>query len=199
MRNTENTFEINMTTVFKNWLGMKGWEGNLEISEDRQEAYAVNCCAIAGHQYDLYLWLRARYSQLMLYLESPFVLSLAQVTEMCPIINKINSGLPCGVLLPMGRDDVHVMEYSVGIQLNGGSLVPDQISCMVAAGEDVFAHYTPFLSLVTRTYSSVDEAWGSFADEKGGVESTLDSYGFDISHIDKPGVDICGRIVTSDI
>lgn len=199
MRKTENTFDMNMTTVFKNWLRMKGWEENLEIAEDQQEAYAVNCCAIAGHQYDLNLWLRARGSQFMLYLGSPFVLSLAQVADMCPIVNKINRALPCGVLLPMGEDDVHAMEYSIGIHVDGGSFGPDQINCMVAAGEGVFDHYTPFLNTVARTYSSVEEAWGSFVDEKGALESTLDSYGFDISHIDKPGVDIFDRIVTSEI
>ena len=149
-------------------------------------------------QYDLALCLWERKSQFVLYLESPFILSHAQFVEMAPIVNQINRGLPCGVLLPMGTDDAYAMEYSIGIKVSEGPVEPSQLSCMVAAGEGIFDHYAPFLNAVTRTYSSVEEAWGNFVDEKEALDSTLSSCGFDISHINKPGIDIFDRVITSD-
>jgi|GEM_PF-1535502 len=166
-----------LSAVVQAFMDQKGWEDEIEITEDRTHSTVETTIGINDQAHNLFIEVEEPAQRVHVYLYSPYKLPPRRVDAMVKILNRINNQLQLGRLTCNDGDDASPIQFMCGIDVEGGTLAAAQVDMMYGYGANAFQTWGELLAAVALTKRPAEELWSECLAEQEAAASAEEEEG----------------------
>ena len=167
MAKSENFDGMPLTKAVKEWLVSEDWEDEIAIDDERASSRVEAKVGINDQPHRLFLEADETSQRLAVYIYSPMTVPPARMADMARILNRINCRWELGRLACYDDEDSNPVQFRANIDVEGGSLSPNQIGTMVGAAIGTFNRFGQLLAAVALTKQPGDKLWADTPSLRG--------------------------------